>query len=69
LDFCKIISFEPISSKSVKASSNYEGVRPVVNIRMSPQFAKEFSRIMSENVVNYEERFGKIVSQDEGRKQ
>ena len=43
-------------------SSNYEGVRPVVNLRMSPQFAKEFVRILSENVALYEEHFGKIKS-------
>ena len=41
-------------------SSNYEGVRPVVNVRMSPQFAKEFSRILNENVQLFEEHFGEI---------
>jgi hypothetical protein len=41
-------------------SSNYEGVRPVVNVRMSPQFAKEFSELLNENVKLFEERFGEI---------
>lgn len=41
-------------------SSNYEGVRPVVNVRMSPQFAKEFSELLQKNVKLFEERFGEI---------
>lgn len=41
-------------------SSNYEGVRPVVNVRMSPQFAKEFSQLLNQNVKLFEERFGEI---------
>jgi len=41
-------------------SSNYEGVRPVVNVRMSPQFAKEFSELLNQNVKLFEERFGEI---------
>jgi len=42
------------------ASANYEGVKPVVNIRMSPQFAKELSAILAENVKKYEENVMKI---------
>jgi hypothetical protein len=42
------------------ASANYEGVRPVVNVRMSPQFAREFARILAENVRQYEKHFGEI---------
>jgi len=47
-------------------SSNYEGVRPVVNVRMSPQFAKEFSNLLHQNVKLFEERFGeiKVVKQE-----
>jgi len=41
-------------------SSNYEGVKPVVNVRMSPQFAKEFSNLLQQNVKMFEERFGEI---------
>jgi hypothetical protein len=45
-------------------SSNYDGVKPVVNLRMSPQFAKEFSRILSENVKLYEDNFSSISVPD-----
>jgi len=31
-------------------SNNYEGVRSVVNVRMSPQFAKEFSDLLVNNI-------------------
>ena len=31
-------------------SSNYEGIRPVVNVRMSPQFAKEFRELLAGNI-------------------
>ena len=41
-------------------SGNYQGVKPVVNIRLSPQFAKEFSEILATNVALYEENHGKI---------
>lgn len=41
-------------------SNNYEGVRPVVNVRMSPQFAKEFSDLLLNNIKLFEERFGEI---------
>jgi hypothetical protein len=41
-------------------SNNYEGVRPVVNIRMSPQFAKEFSDLFLNNIKLFEQRFGEI---------
>ena len=41
-------------------SATYEGTRPVVNIRMSPQFAGEFSRILSENLKVYEDNFMKL---------
>lgn len=41
-------------------SSNYEGVRPVVNVRMSPQFAKEFSNLLQQNVKLFEKNFGEI---------
>jgi len=41
-------------------SNNYEGVRPVVNVRMSPQFAKEFTLLLQNNVKMFEEKFGEI---------
>ena len=41
-------------------SNNYEGVRPVINVRMSPQFAKEFSDLLVNNIKLFEERFGQI---------
>ena len=41
-------------------SSNYEGVKPVVNLRMSPQFAKEFAKTLVDNLNLYEESHGKI---------
>lgn len=40
------------------ASSNYQGVKPVVNIRLSPQFAREFASILYENVRIYADKFG-----------
>ncbi len=48
-------------------SSNYEGVRPVINMRMSPQFAKEFARILAENVKLYEEHYGVIKTPEPQR--
>jgi hypothetical protein len=41
-------------------SSNYEGVRPVVNVRMSPQFAKEFAELLQNNIKLFEDKFGEI---------
>jgi hypothetical protein len=41
-------------------SNNYEGIRPVINVRMSPQFAKEFSELLQHNVKLFEEKFGEI---------
>ena len=49
-------------------SSNYEGVKPAVNVRMSPQFAKEFVKVLQENVDLYEQHVAKIVVPDEGKK-
>lgn len=40
--------------------ANYEGVRPAVNLRISPQFAKEFARIQMENVTQYEQMVGEL---------
>ena len=48
-------------------SSNYEGVRPVVNLRMSPQFMKEFAELLQANVKQYEERFGDLGASEESR--
>jgi len=41
-------------------SSNYNGIKPVVNVRMSPQFAKELAEILIRNVERYEENVMKI---------
>ena len=50
------------------ASSNYEGVRPVVNVRISPQFAKELARILTNNVALYEEHVMQIPVMKEQKK-
>jgi hypothetical protein len=47
-------------------SSNYEGVRPVVNVRMSPQFAKEFAELLQNNIKLFEDKFGEIKVFKEG---
>lgn len=47
-------------------SSNYEGVRPVVNVRMSPQFAKEFAELLQDNIKLFENKFGEIKVFKEG---
>jgi len=49
------------------ASANYEGVRPVVNIRMSPQFAKDLAKILSDNVAVYEANIAQIVVPEKGK--
>jgi len=41
-------------------SNNYEGIRPVINVRMSPQFAKEFTGLLQHNITLFEEKFGEI---------
>ena len=41
-------------------SSTYEGIKPVVNLRMSPQFAKELAQILAMNVQRYEEQVMKL---------
>jgi hypothetical protein len=41
-------------------SSNYQGIRPVINLRMSPQFAKEFAKTLVDNLNLFEETHGKI---------
>ena len=41
-------------------SSNYEGVRPVVNMRMSPTFAKEFINVLQTNIEAFEQNFGEL---------
>jgi len=41
-------------------SNNYEGIRPVINVRMSPQFAKEFTQLLQQNVKLFEDKFGEI---------
>ena len=41
-------------------SSTYEGIKPVVNLRMSPQFAKELVQILAMNVQRYEEQVMKL---------
>jgi len=66
----------PIVDRQVKkihstlglGSSNYEGVKPAVNVRMSPQFAKELVKVLQENVDLYEQQVAKIVVSGEGKK-
>jgi hypothetical protein len=41
-------------------SSNYEGIKPVVNMRMSPSFCKELVRVLQQNVDTFEKNFGEI---------
>jgi len=41
-------------------SGSYEGVRPLVNLRVSPQFIKEFSLSLARDINEYEEKFGEI---------
>lgn len=57
------ISYNPYEVEMTMGigSSNYEGVRPVVNIRMSPQFAKEFSISLMNHIKLYEETYGTIA--------
>ena len=67
-----IVNFSPYEFEVTfgLGSSNYEGVRPVVNLRMSPQFAKEFARIITENVKRYEENIGNLPEEEKaGKKQ
>ena len=58
-----MINFSPFEFEMTLGlgSSTYQGVRPVVNVRMSPQFAKELARILSENVAAYENNFGQVA--------
>ncbi len=59
-----MINFSPYEFEMTLGlgSSTYQGVRPVVNVRMSPQFAKELARILSENVAAYETNIGDLAS-------
>ena len=36
-------------------------IKPAVNVRMSPQFAKEFVKVLQGNVDLYEQHVAKIV--------
>ena len=51
------VNFNPVEVELTcgLVSSNYEGVKPVVNIRMSPIFAKELVAILAQNMQKYEE--------------
>jgi hypothetical protein len=44
------------------ASSNYEGVRPVANVRLSPTFYRELIRVLQQNLEGYEKNFGAVDS-------
>ena len=59
-----MINFSPYEFEMTLGlgSSTYQGIRPVVNVRMSPQFAKELARILSENVGVYENNFGELAT-------
>lgn len=49
-------------------SRNYEGIRPVVNARITPQLAKEFARNLAVSVKMFEEQFGEIKLPDTDKK-
>lgn len=57
-----MVNFSPYEFEITNglASSNYQGIRPVVNVRMSPQFAKEYAKVLADNIKLFEERFGAI---------
>lgn len=38
-------------------SVHYDGVKPILNIRMSPQFAKDFLKRLNEKVEQYEKNW------------
>ena len=65
-----LVNFSPYEFEITlgPGSSNYEGVKPAVNVRMSPQFAKEFANVLQENVDLYEQQVTKIVVSGEGKK-
>ncbi|TAL35945.1 MAG: DUF3467 domain-containing protein [Spirochaetes bacterium] len=65
-----IVNFSPYEFELTfgLGSSNYQGIKPLVNVRMSPQFAKEFARIISENVKMYEQNIGAIVEVEQRKK-
>ena len=46
------------------SSSNYQGVKPVANLRMSPQFAKEIAKVLVEKINVYQDSYGKIKSSE-----
>jgi hypothetical protein len=48
-------------------SSQYKGVRPLANIRMSPQFAKEFAETLLENIKMYEQNIGTLPELDKSK--
>ncbi len=56
------ISYSPYEMEMTLGliSSNYEGIKPVVNVRMSPQFAKELAEILLINVEKYEQQIMKL---------
>lgn len=41
-------------------SANYDGVKPLINIRMNPYFAKQLAELLAERVKAYEDNVGKI---------
>ncbi len=57
-----VYDFELVFGKVIAASDTRLEIEQKVSITMSPQHAKEFLRILQENVRNYELRFGPIVS-------
>jgi len=41
-------------------SSNYEGLKPLLNLRTSPQFLKAFANLLLENIDLFEKNIGSI---------
>ena len=65
-----MVNFSPFEFEMTLGlgSSTYQGVRPVVNVRMSPQFAKELARILTENIAAFENNFGEVSVTGAARK-
>lgn len=42
------------------ASANWQGIRPMLNARISPQLAKELAKNLTESIRLYEEQIGEI---------
>jgi len=57
-----VFDFEFILGKVLEASETKLEIEEKASMSMSPQHAKELLRILSDNIRNYESKFGPIVS-------